>query len=69
MADNLEKLKRDQKYLYSMFTDTLTEVAERGTLGSLQVSVDEYHKNMSQMEETVKRYCPHLSLLVCYSYL
>lgn len=55
MADNLQKLKRDQSFFKCIMTNTLNEVAENGTIISLQSSIADYENNKTEMEDTVKR--------------
>ena len=55
MAENLEKLKRDQNFFKSIMTNTLHEMAETGTVLSLQSSIAEYENSKTEMEDTVKR--------------
>lgn len=55
MADNLEKLKRDHKYLYTIYSQVQRELSTNGTVNCLQSSVEEYNENKADMEKTVKK--------------
>jgi phosphoenolpyruvate-protein kinase (PTS system EI component) len=55
IADNLEKLKKDQKFLKSVMTNLLHEVASSGTQTSLQNTIHHYITSKNEMEESVKK--------------
>ena len=53
VQENMQKLQRDRSFLQELMSDTMEELAAKGTFTSLTDKVQECHSEKRRMEETI----------------